>query len=938
MEIQVRTDAGPICPRSTKESKVKTVRAMSGKRSKSVDTGTKPPKKCKQEDLTEDASTKNQKGTRRINKAANNSKSQSEQCATPLVPKASASGKNNNTPKDEHSRQEHVDLPPTDETWTKVGRRRGATRPNKGKSKQQSVSIEKRPDQHRYKLKAVSSRKKVRNTESTSAENISPGREDMFSQYDQMIQTIKDASWSDIQRFVSSHPLPELNKRTSNFHMLNDMRDVKAQQIIPSDIHLEDPYAIETTGDGNCLFNAASRLICGDERLAHELRIRAMVEAVRNFDDYVKEEVLNRGREFDSTKKPDKETHATRDFYVNTGGPDLAIARKRSLNREKSMIRALIELLKDAAVPNVSCGMWTFHHLASVINTPILVIHPENNSKGESLMGTPLRWHLNRCILPLSHQEQQNIEDGICIMWAGSGVTFNHFVAIVAPKTVEQILNPFENNTKAKHQTNREPKESGPVCPATQPNENPTFNNSTNEILSTTSDTKQRENEADHQDNTVIMSSMVTDFFDVGQSKIVAGTTESTEVQSEEKVPGECEIVAVTTKSTEVQSEQHYPGQSEIVAVPSETTEVHSEEQVQGQCEIVAVTTKSTELQSEEQVPGECEIAAVPSEITEVQSEEEVPGQSEIVAVPSESTEVHSEEQVPGECEIVAGTTENTEVQSEEKVPGECEIATLKVSSEKQNVNDKKPDARLWAQRTTGTPNASPSKSPRKKKLRAFSRQGSSVDTIAQRLSASPKTPTESPKAETSSDNGSGRSRKGKSPGQRIPLNAQVDTDVSPPEAKYAKISDNNADIDEVGRDLEECNKRLQTQGQWDFMEPLQEDRRQKESIQDITNRVARAKREEEEHYRRLQNRTKSVEETNDKPLEEETHIKVQRKLDLSDCETSGAEKNEMQVTATQRHSFTFERSKYLVEDNELEENARVMNKKIVQGTSFRKA
>lgn len=43
---------------------------------------------------------------------------------------------------------------------------------------------------------------------------------------------------------------------------------------------------IITTGDGNCLFNAASRSICGNERMASELRLRTSLELINNQEFY----------------------------------------------------------------------------------------------------------------------------------------------------------------------------------------------------------------------------------------------------------------------------------------------------------------------------------------------------------------------------------------------------------------------------------------------------------------------------------------------------------------------------------------------------------------------------------------------------------------------------------------------------------------------------
>ena len=60
-------------------------------------------------------------------------------------------------------------------------------------------------------------------------------------------------------------------------------------QIIPDSF----PFLpVRSTGDGNCLFNSASIAICGDERLAVELRLRTSIEPAIHRDYYRNHPVL----------------------------------------------------------------------------------------------------------------------------------------------------------------------------------------------------------------------------------------------------------------------------------------------------------------------------------------------------------------------------------------------------------------------------------------------------------------------------------------------------------------------------------------------------------------------------------------------------------------------------------------------------------------------
>lgn len=62
-------------------------------------------------------------------------------------------------------------------------------------------------------------------------------------------------------------------------------------QIIPDSF--KEPFLpVRLTGDGNCLFNSASIAICGDQRLAVELRLRTSIELAIHCDYYRNHPVL----------------------------------------------------------------------------------------------------------------------------------------------------------------------------------------------------------------------------------------------------------------------------------------------------------------------------------------------------------------------------------------------------------------------------------------------------------------------------------------------------------------------------------------------------------------------------------------------------------------------------------------------------------------------
>ena len=62
--------------------------------------------------------------------------------------------------------------------------------------------------------------------------------------------------------------------------------DAYAQRFIPNDVP-SDFVPIQCQANGNCLFNAISILLCGDETMASELRVRTAVALIQLKDEFM---------------------------------------------------------------------------------------------------------------------------------------------------------------------------------------------------------------------------------------------------------------------------------------------------------------------------------------------------------------------------------------------------------------------------------------------------------------------------------------------------------------------------------------------------------------------------------------------------------------------------------------------------------------------------
>lgn len=142
--------------------------------------------------------------------------------------------------------------------------------------------------------------------------------------------------------------------------------DYTALNLKPTDAP-EDLVPTNWTGNGNCFFNAASILLCGNERMATELRVRTAVALIQ-----LQEEFTN------PTNAAVRElVHEQAVLYSPFGAKDHSVTRDIINDNEINMVfrDELLTTLTDVAWS----GMWQFIGLATAIQMPILSIYPEYN-------------------------------------------------------------------------------------------------------------------------------------------------------------------------------------------------------------------------------------------------------------------------------------------------------------------------------------------------------------------------------------------------------------------------------------------------------------------------------------------------------------------------------------------------------------------------------
>ena len=110
------------------------------------------------------------------------------------------------------------------------------------------------------------------------------------------------SNFEDLVKYVDQlGELPVLDKNFKGLRQINtDRRDFLAFESIPVDVGVskEDLFPVFTSGAGSCFYYTLSRLVYGNERHCVEMRVRVVVEGIRNMNLYLDHDYLCRNYDF----------------------------------------------------------------------------------------------------------------------------------------------------------------------------------------------------------------------------------------------------------------------------------------------------------------------------------------------------------------------------------------------------------------------------------------------------------------------------------------------------------------------------------------------------------------------------------------------------------------------------------------------------------------
>lgn len=244
------------------------------------------------------------------------------------------------------------------------------------------------------------------------------------------LQELESQKSSSLEEFIQTHQdeYEEEQKRvrTLQFSGWRDLpEDSLAQALIPNDLPNDYPLGVEArkaTGDGNCLYNAASIVLVGNESLSPLLRLLTATELYSNAPFYVKHPKL---------------TEAVNDC----GLPEVSLfIQCLSKNRLKSWDEKMdhVAAVQREVIGGCKDGEWScmFHvmALATVLGRPIFSAFPD--------CGINTRPLFQGYISPCSSNVQSTDVDAkspAMILWSrdgsldnrpGSWYQANHFVPL----------------------------------------------------------------------------------------------------------------------------------------------------------------------------------------------------------------------------------------------------------------------------------------------------------------------------------------------------------------------------------------------------------------------------------------------------------------------------------------------------------------------------
>jgi hypothetical protein len=203
--------------------------------------------------------------------------------------------------------------------------------------------------------------------------------------------------------------------------------DTVASKFIPSDappFHLP----VQTYGDGNCLYRAASTVLCSNEDMHIELRVRTFVELCLNKDRYLDDNYLR--------TLTGKDAFISKMFYSSFETTSTK-AQTSDIRISYAFEAGVLNTIKAGTYSN----MWHMFALCNVIGCPVVSVYPmvKGTTVDRSFIDITIKPTVERCLKK------------VIILWSHISNTDvnkwnpNHFVPLIP---ADFVVNPSKGESK----------------------------------------------------------------------------------------------------------------------------------------------------------------------------------------------------------------------------------------------------------------------------------------------------------------------------------------------------------------------------------------------------------------------------------------------------------------------------------------------------------
>ena len=203
---------------------------------------------------------------------------------------------------------------------------------------------------------------------------------------------------------------------------MSGFKDTIVEKLFPRDGPLGH-IPIQTYGDGNCLYRATSRILCGDENMHVELRVRTFIELCINKSQYFSDAFLKQLTGLDNCI----------DKLFNSSFDTSSVAKNKDKEQRyrESFEAGILNTIKPCEFSN----MWHIFALCNVIGCSIKSVYP-------CVTGSLIdRCYMNICIQPVN----KRCSSTAVVMWTNTILTDlrgwfpNHFVPLI-PEALVVLL------------------------------------------------------------------------------------------------------------------------------------------------------------------------------------------------------------------------------------------------------------------------------------------------------------------------------------------------------------------------------------------------------------------------------------------------------------------------------------------------------------------